>query len=146
MIKQLAHINFFSDKTQELLAFYIDQLGLTIKFTLNHDDGTAFGWYVDCGNSTFIEIFDQQGAVKQWGGQVVELKKDNVVRERTAYRHMCFEVTDIEGYRKGLEAKGLAVTAIKVGMDHSKQCWIKDPDGNDIELMEYTSESYQVQA
>ena len=139
MIKQLAHINFFSDKAQELLDFYTNRLGLTIKFTLNHDDGVPFGWYVDCGNSTFIEIFDQQGAVKQWGGQVVELKKGNL------YRHLCFEVTDLEGYRNGLEAKGLAVTAIKVGMDHSKQCWIKDPDGNDIELMEYTSKSYQLQ-
>ncbi len=135
MIKQLAHINFFSDQAQELLAFYVDQLGLTVKFTLNHDDGTTFGWYVDCGNSTFIEIFDQQGAVRQWGGQVAELKKGNL------YRHLCFEVTDIEGYRKRLIERGLAVTAIIVGMDHSKQAWIKDPDGNELELMEYTSES-----
>jgi lactoylglutathione lyase len=139
MIKQLAHINFFSDKPQELLNFYVDQLGLTVKFTLNHDDGTAFGWYVDCGQGTFIEIFDQKGAVRQWGGQVVELKKGNL------YRHMCFEVADIEGYRKGLVAKGLSVTPVTMGMDHSRQAWIKDPDGNDIELMEYTPQSYQLQ-
>jgi catechol 2,3-dioxygenase-like lactoylglutathione lyase family enzyme len=140
MIKQLAHINFFSDQAPQLLDFYVNQLGLAVKFTLNHDDGTAFGWYVDCGNRTFIEIFDQQGAIRQWGGQAVELKKGNL------YRHLCFEVTNIEEYHKNLEAKGLAVTAVKVGMDHSKQCWIKDPDGNDIELMEYTAESYQVQS
>lgn len=140
MIKQLAHINFFSDKAQELLAFYVDQLGLTVKFTLNHDDGTAFGWYVDCGNNTFIEIFDQQGAVKQWGGQVAELTQGS------QYRHLCFEVTGIEEYRSRLIAKGLAVTPVTVGMDHSKQAWISDPDGNAIELMEYTSESKQVQA
>ena len=139
MIKQLAHINFFSDKAQELLYFYVNQLGLTVKFTLNHDNGAPFGWYVDCGNSTFIEIFDQQGAVKQWGGQVEELKRGNL------YRHLCFEVHDIEGYRKTLEERGLHVTPVTVGMDHSKQAWIKDPDGNDIELMEYTPQSYQVQ-
>jgi catechol 2,3-dioxygenase-like lactoylglutathione lyase family enzyme len=139
MIKQLAHINFFSDQAPQLLDFYTNQLGLTIKFTLDHDDGTAFGWYVDCGNSTFIEIFDQAGAIKQWGGQVGELKKGNL------YRHLCFEVTGIEAYRQALVTKGLSLTEVKVGMDGSKQCWIKDPDGNDIELMEYTSLSRQVQ-
>ena len=140
MIKQLAHLNFFSDQAPKLLDFYVDQLGLKVKFTLDHEDGTPFGWYVDCGNSTFIEIFDQKGAARQWSFQAVELKKGN------QYRHLCFEVADLEGYRQGLEAKGLAVTKITVGMDHSKQCWIKDPDGNDIELMEYTPESYQLRA
>jgi lactoylglutathione lyase len=139
MIKQLAHINFFSDRAPELLDFYAKQLGLTIKFTLDHADGVAFGWYVDCGNGTFIEIFDQQGAVKEWGGQVVELKKGGL------FRHLCFEIRDIEGYKQALEERGLHVSPITVGMDHSKQAWIKDPDGNDIELMEYTPQSYQVQ-
>ena len=140
MIKQLAHLNFFSDQAAKLLHFYTAQLGLKVKFTLDHEDGTPFGWYVDCGNSTFIEIFDQQGAAKQWKFQAIELKKGS------QYRHLCFEVADIEGYRESLEAKGLAVTKITVGMDHSKQCWIKDPDGNDIELMAYTPESYQLRA
>jgi len=29
-------------------------------------------------------------------------------------------------------------------MDGSLQAWIKDPDGNDIELMEYTRDSLQL--
>jgi catechol 2,3-dioxygenase-like lactoylglutathione lyase family enzyme len=138
MIKQLAHLNFFSDQAPRLLDFYIGQLGLKVKFTLDHDDGTPFGWYVDCGSSTFIEIFDQQGAAQQWKFQAAELKKGS------QYRHLCFEVADIEGYRQGLVDKGLAVTQVTMGMDNSKQCWIKDPDGNDIELMEYTPESFQL--
>ncbi len=139
MIKQLAHLNFFSNQAPALLDFYVNKLGLAVKFTLDHDDGTAFGWYIDCGTQTFIEIFDQQGAVKQWGGQVAELKRGSL------YRHLCFEVQDIEGYVQSLTAKGVSVTPIRVGMDHSKQAWVKDPDGNDIELMEYTTESLQVQ-
>ena len=59
------------------------------------------------------------------------------------YRHLCFEVEDIEGYRRDLIQKGVNVTEVKVGMDRSKQAWVKDPDGNDIELMEYTPESAQ---
>lgn len=137
MIKQLAHLNFTSNQAAEMLEFYIGKLGLKVKFTLDHADGTPFGWYVDCGGRTFLEIFDQQGAVKQWGGQMVELMKGN------RYRHLCFEVNNIEGYRTELIQKGVNVTEVKVGMDRSKQAWVKDPDGNDIELMEYTPESAQ---
>lgn len=137
MIKQLAHLNFFSNQAPEMLDFYTNKLGLKIKFTLDHADGTPFGWYVDCGNQTFLEIFDQQGAVKQWGGEVTELRKGN------QYRHLCFEVQGIEGYRSDLIQKGVSVTEIKVGMDRSKQAWVNDPDGNAIELMEYTPESAQ---
>ena len=112
MIKQLAHLNFFSDEAPRLLDFYVKQLGLKIKFTLDHDDGAPFGWYVDCGNSTFIEIFDQEGAARQWKFQAEELKKGS------QYRHLCFEVSDLEGYRQELVARGLGVTQITVGMDH----------------------------
>ena len=38
----------------------------------------------------------------------------------------------------------VTVTPLKTGMDHSQQAWVKDPDGNDIELMEYTRESKQL--
>lgn len=138
MIEQIAHINFFSNNYDEMIEFYIEILGLKIAFTLDDDQGKPFGWYIDCGNRTFIEIFDQKGAIKKWGGKMDELKSGN------RYRHLCFEVKDLEGYRKYIINKGVMVTQIEIGMDNSKQAWIKDPDGNDIELMEYTDKSYQL--
>lgn len=138
MIAQLAHINFFSDKPEEMINFYVHKLGLKIAFTLDNDKGEPFGWYIGCGKMTFIEIFDQTGAVRQWGGRVEALQHGN------RYRHVCFEVKDLEVYRNVLITRGVNVTAITVGMDNSKQAWIKDPDGNDIELMEYTPVSFQM--
>jgi lactoylglutathione lyase len=64
--------------------------------------------------------------------------------ESTHYNHFCFEVTGLEQYVARLEAKGVKVIPIKVGMDHSKQAWINDPDGNRIELMAYTPKSMQL--
>ncbi len=140
MIKQLAHVCFFTENAEAMVSFYRDMLGLPVAFVMNNTEcGTAFGWYMDCGNDTFVEIFDQVGAVKEWGGEVVSLKADSSSR----YRHLCFESTDLETLRADLVAKGLSVTEICKGMDHSYQCWIKDVDGNDIELMEYTAESLQ---
>jgi catechol 2,3-dioxygenase-like lactoylglutathione lyase family enzyme len=138
MIAQLAHINFFSDQPKEMVDFYVDKLGLRIAFTLDDAKGVPFGWYVGCGKMTFIEIFDQAGAVKQWGGRVESLQHGNM------YRHLCFEVKDLAAYRAVLVRKGVDVSQITIGLDNSKQAWIKDPDGNDIELMEYTPASFQL--
>lgn len=141
MIKRLAHLCFKSDQIDKMVRFYRDILGMQVKFTLTGDDGVDFGYYFDCGECSFIELFDQSGAVRQWGGEVVKLRSPADAQ----YQHFCLEVEGIEALREHLAARGVPVTEITVGMDGSKQCWIKDPDGNSIELMEYTSDSLQTQ-
>jgi lactoylglutathione lyase len=137
MITQLAHLNFFSDKPEAMIDFYIHKLELKIAFTLDNEQGDPFGWYVECGKMTFIEIFDQAGAVRQWGGRVAALQQGS------KYRHLCFEVKDLDAYRNLLIGRGVPTSPITIGMDNSLQAWIKDPDNNDIELMEYTPTSFQ---
>ena len=139
MIKRLAHLCFKTDQLDRLIHFNRDLLGMPVKFTLKNDDGREFGYYFECGSRSFLEIFDQQGAVRQWGGDVVALKSP----PGTFYQHFCLEVERVEAYRATLVAKGVPVTDITVGMDGSKQCWIRDPDGNSIELMQYTPSSLQ---
>lgn len=139
MIKKLAHICLFTDQLDAMIAFYRDVLGFPVKFTMKNDDGFAFGYYFACGEMTFVEIFDQRGAVKQWGGEVRAMRSN----EEAHARHFCFEVEGLEAEVARIESLGVKVRPISVGMDHSKQAWIKDPDGNDIELMEYTPRSLQ---
>lgn len=124
-----------------MVAFYRDVLGFPVQFTMRNDDGFEFGYYFATGETTFIEIFDQQGAVRQWGGDTTPRRPNEGVR----YGHFCLEVVRIEDVVAELQRKGLEVVPVKVGMDHSKQAWIKDPDGNAIELMEYTDRSLQTQ-
>jgi catechol 2,3-dioxygenase-like lactoylglutathione lyase family enzyme len=140
MIKKLGHLCFFTNQLPTMIAFYRDVLGLPVKFTMRNDDGFEFGYYFAIGDMTFIEIFDQAGAVKQWGGDSTPRRPNQGVR----YGHFCFEVTEIERVVTDFQAKGLSVVPVKVGMDNSKQAWIKDPDGNEIELMEYTPRSLQL--
>lgn len=141
MIKRLAHVCFKTDQMDRLVNFYSNILGLPIKFDFKLEDGTIFGYYFDLGESTFLEIFDKVGAAKQWGGST-EALKENI---GTCYQHFCLQIENLEAYCHMLKDKGVSVTDIKVGMDHSKQVWIKDPDGNAIELMEYTKNSLQLQ-
>jgi lactoylglutathione lyase len=138
MIEQLAHICFFSDDCCRMLDFYENKLGLKIKFTLDDKSGEPFGWYLECGRMTFVEIFDQRRAVAHWGGQVGQLHVGN------QFKHLCFEVRHLDAFIERLTSKGVEITNVKTGEDHSKQAWIKDPDGNQIELMEYSPESFQL--
>src|SRR5215217_5698123 len=91
-----------------------------------------------CGDTTFLEFFDQAMAAEVWGGKVEELNIG------TRYRHFCLEVTGLDDFCKMLTDNGVQVSPISLGMDNSRQAWIADPDGNAIELMEYGFSSLQL--
>ncbi|MGE5463235.1 MAG: VOC family protein [Syntrophothermus sp.] len=138
MIRQLAHLNFVTNDLSRIIEFYVHQLGMDVKFTLNNGRGEPFGYYFGCGNTTFLEFFDQAMAAEVWGGRVEE------ITQGTQYRHFCLEVTGLDEYCKALKSKGVHVTDITLGMDNSRQAWVADPDGNQIELMEYGPASLQL--
>jgi predicted enzyme related to lactoylglutathione lyase len=52
-------------------------------------------------------------------------------------------VDDIEQTVRALRARGVEVSEVKMGGDQSWQAWLADPDGNRIELHQYTPESWQ---
>jgi lactoylglutathione lyase len=138
MIRKLAHLNFVTNDLEKIIDFYVDKLGMQVKFTLNNKAGEPFGYYFACGDTTFLEFFDQAMAAEVWGGKVEELNIG------TRYRHFCLEVTGLDEFCATLKSKGVEVTEISLGMDNSRQAWIADPDGNAIELMEYGYSSLQL--
>ncbi len=137
MIKQLAHLCLNTENFAPMISFYRDTLGLKVAFTLDMPDGEPFGYYFACGETTFIELFDKEKSSKVWGGGGEIIRGTNI-------SHLCFQVEDLEGYRDILISQGVSVTELTTGMDKSVQAWIKDPDGNAIELMEYTKFSRQL--
>ncbi len=139
MIRRLAHLCLVTDNLDAMVEFYSAKLGLPVKFIFKNKAGQIFGYYLDCGDSTFMEIFDRILKQKQWGGSLDPLAAGN------RYSHLCMEVTGLKDFRAALLAKGLKLTEIVQGMDQSYQSWTADPDGNPMELMEYTAKSPQVQ-
>lgn len=138
MIRTLAHLNFVTNDLSKIIDFYVNKLGLKVKFTLDNKEGEPFGYYFECGNTTFLEFFDQAMASKVWGGNVDQLTLGN------RYKHFCLEVTGLDEFCETLKSKGVAVSEIRMGMDNARQAWIADPDGNEIELMEYGPTSLQL--
>jgi lactoylglutathione lyase len=139
LITRLAHLCLKTDKLKEMVTFYRDVLGLPIKFDLKNDAGTPFGYYFDLGNRTFLEIFDHQLAAKQWKHPADPLERAKAMH----YGHFCMESPDLVQLKAKWLEKGLKSSEIMKGMDGSLQMWIGDPDGNAIEVMQYTPESLQ---
>jgi catechol 2,3-dioxygenase-like lactoylglutathione lyase family enzyme len=144
MIKQLAHLCFKTGDLDRATDFYCGKLGATLKFRYLNPQGNPMGCYFAFGANTFIEVFDHADAHRRSKSpkplEPLEEPRDPWLAR---YNHFCFQVEDLDDYVRLLESRGVTVTGRKTGNDHSRQAWIKDPDGNLIELQEYTPLSRQ---
>lgn len=129
MVKGLAHVCFFVGDLEASIEFYGTKLGLTPAFEFRREDGTKFGQYFHAGRGTFVELFQ---------GKAVEGDP-----QAGRPRHICLEVEDIKGTASELRRRGGEVTPVKMGTDGTWQAWLTDPDGNRIELHDYTAASKQ---
>ena len=128
MIKELAHVCFTVKDLDASLAFYTGTLGCAKAFDFIKDTGERYGAYVKIGHRSFIELFRA---------------REITPSDSVSYRHLCLEVDDLPATVTDLRAKGVPVTDPKLGLDNSWQAWLADPDGNKIELHQYTATSWQ---
>ncbi len=127
MITGIAHVCFTVSDLDASIDFY-SRLGFTEAFDFINDQGERFGIYLHVGGRNFIELF--RGELSQ-------------PAEGQSYRHVCLEVDNLKSTMEQLADKGVEVTGYKMGSDNSYQAWITDPDGNRVELHEYTAQSKQ---
>ena len=128
MIKGIAHACYTVRDLDAAIAFYCNRLGLKPAFDFINDKGERFGVYIHAGQRNFIELFKGELGAPAKG---------------QSYRHLCLEVDDLAATVAELRARGVQTTDAKLGGDQSWQAWITDPDGNRIELHQYTPESQQ---
>jgi len=127
MIKRLAHVCIGATDLAETERFYVESLGMEKAFDFFRA-GHRVGFYLRAGRSTFIEVFAENEAPDL---------------ERAIIRHFCLEVENLDAVCAALAAKGVAVSAKKLGGDGAWQAWITDPSGVRIELMQYNDGSSQ---
>jgi lactoylglutathione lyase len=117
------------------LEFYRDRLGFAEMMRLNNDDGSLWLVYLRITDTQFLELFP--------GGQGVRAPGFDV----TAINHFCLECDDLDATAARLRDAGVRLTVEpKMGLDHNRQCWIEDPDGNRIEFMQMSPKSMQAEA
>lgn len=128
MIRNVAHLCLNVTDLDASLGFYRDVLGLPVAFEFHRDDGRRYGLYLHVGGRTFIELFEGQHDPDD---------------QKRSYRHFCLEVDDVPQFVSQLRTHGIQASEPKLGKDQSWQAWVEDPDGNRIELHQYTPQSWQ---
>ncbi len=134
------------------VAFYCDVLGLKKAFEIKIPEsvaidapeepvaaiaGKVFIAYIDLGNDSFLELFRPLPDY--------DLSTAGPNRTNMGYTHLSLHVEDLASYLEELQKKGVVIDEpMTLGHDNTYQAWIKDPDGNRIELMQYTPESFQL--
>ena len=126
-LKQVAHVCIFARDVEETRRFYEDVLGMRTVFNFTRG-GKIFGFYLDAGNRTFVEVFENASAEYSGKNQI---------------NHMCLEVEDLDAAVAHINARGVETTPKKKACDDTWQAWIDDPNGVKIELFEYTEASAQ---
>lgn len=160
-IKCISHIAYQVHDLEKSLYFYCDILGFKQKCTLymsdriemlerKMDDRTdeqrrelieALTPVRDRVWLTYVEIVENR--------QFLELLPIyNELPEqdkRPGYSHLALEVEDIQKTLETLKARGATIKGgYALGIDNTYESWLADPDGNSIELMQYTGRSMQI--
>jgi lactoylglutathione lyase len=129
-IVDIGHAAFACHDIEASLDFY-EKLGLTESFRLNHDDGSLMLVYLHVAGDRFIELFPNG--------------PDPANRPpQGSYRHLCLMTDDLSATVVSLRTQGVTIDVEpKQGLDLNMQAWIRDPDGNQIELMQIDPRSPQ---
>ena len=89
--------------------------------------------YYEVAPHQYIELFHAGGKA---------LKEDRHLDDTCGYQHLCIEVADIQAAWDAVSLNGLVPDEpIRYGPDGAYQFWLTDPDGNRLELMQYTDEA-----
>jgi lactoylglutathione lyase len=131
MITDLGHAAFAAHDLDRALAFYA-LLGIREAFRLHREDGSLMLVYLHVAGDRFVELFP--------GGPPPDPNRTG------SFMHLCLLVDDLHTTVAQLREAGVAIEREpKVGLDHNWQAWIRDADGNPIELMQLVEDAPQRQ-
>ena len=131
MITDLAHLALHAHDLDASLAFYA-KLGLHESFRLHQEDGSLLLVYLHIAKDRFLELFP--------GGPKPDPQRPS------SFMHLCLRVDDLHASVEQFRQAGIDIwREPSMGLDHNWQAWLRDPDGNQIELMQLVEHSPQRQ-
>jgi catechol 2,3-dioxygenase-like lactoylglutathione lyase family enzyme len=125
-VKRLSHACLSARNLATTERFYVEVMGCKVVHEFRNAAGERYGFFLHAGDGTFMEFFQKADAGADEG----------------VFRHLCFEVDDIEAFARHLADRGYDDVTIKRGRtDRILQCFIRDPDGVMIELQQHDEQS-----
>ncbi|HZL59485.1 MAG TPA: VOC family protein [Stellaceae bacterium] len=123
---RLAHVSLSTPDLACAIRFYCDVLGAEIAHEFRNDKGELYGAFLHVGEGTFIELFNDPAVSGA---------------EASRFRHLCFEVTDIEAMAEHLRHLNYVLNIRRGRTDGILQFLIEDADGNKIEFQQHDERS-----
>jgi lactoylglutathione lyase len=121
----VAHLAVFVSDLPKARAFYQELLGFEEPFTLPKPDGSVQIAFVKINDRQWIELFNEPSAGE---GQL---------------NHIAVYTDDADVMRAYLAMQGVAVPAqVGKGRTGNKNFMVKDPDGHNVEIVEYQPDSW----
>ena len=153
LFKNVVHVAFHVNDLKRSLEFYCDKLGFDEMFTINCP-GTDDPWltYVRVTPYQYLELFPT--TENNPYDKITEVRQ---YRDST-YFHLALQVENLEDTARELRKRGVIMRIHPVpdapevttdplscleGEDGCHIGWLIDPDGNRIEVMEFTDRSPQ---
>jgi catechol 2,3-dioxygenase-like lactoylglutathione lyase family enzyme len=139
-IEYLSHVGVAVSNLETALHFYRDLLGLPEAFRVKGPDGSTLWVMLRINDNNFVELFQAKGTQPQ------------SATKQTSVLHWGIYVKNLQATLHALQARGYALPAdafkqaAEVRRDGSVLCFIKDPDGNPIEVGQVTPGSLQAKS
>ena len=127
MIRRIEHTTITVRDIRRSVAFYTGLLGFRVDHEMHLPESHLHIVFLHLGE-TELELFD----VPATRGEAL-----SDVNEVVGYKHICLLVDSVDEEYARLSAAGVAFRSGPATVQHVRLAFLKDPDGLDIELLEY---------
>jgi lactoylglutathione lyase len=127
MIRRIDHTTITVSDIGRSVEFYTRLLGFTVDHEMFLPESHLHIVFLRLGDS-ILELFDV--------GQVVGTMMSEV-NEIVGYKHICLAVDSVDAEFARLVQAGVKFRLEPSDVQHVRIAFLKDPDGLDIELLEY---------
>jgi glyoxylase I family protein len=143
MIKGFHHAAISTPDLERCIDFYTRVIGGEVAWTFGWPAGTP-----EADDVTGLENSAADAAMLKIGGTFLEVfqftspeprpHKGTRPVNKHGITHICLEVTDINAEYERLKAAGMPFNCAPQAQDGSSMVYGRDPDGNVVELIEFT--------
>jgi catechol 2,3-dioxygenase-like lactoylglutathione lyase family enzyme len=129
LVRRLAHVCLGTTDLERLIGFYGTLLEGRVIHEFRNPAGERYGALLALAPGTFLELFNEPNPNARAG--------------QGLFRHLCFEVEDIEAMAAHARTLGFTPEVKRGRTDLTLQFTIADPDGIPIEFHQYDRQCVQ---
>lgn len=144
MIKGFHHAAISTPDLSRCIDFYTKTMGGQVAWTFGWDQGTpeadeVTGLNNSAAKAAMLKIGDTFLEVFEFSAPAPAKRQRERPVNNHGITHICLEVEDIEAEYERLKAAGMPFNSRPMKQDGSSMVYGRDPDGNVVELIEFTA-------